>query len=77
MFLAAGQCGLMGITSNTMISETTFGSMTLMDIRIRSPLRVDMEEGCELQTILGSLNQDGTRNVSVYKKVRDLISCDN
>ncbi len=74
MFLAAGQCALMGITSNTMISETTFGSITLMDIRIRSPLRVDMEEGCELQTILGLPNQDGTRKISVYRKVNHLIN---
>jgi hypothetical protein len=77
MFLAGGQCGLMGITSNTMTSETMFGSMTLMNIRIRSPLRVDTEEGCELQTLLGSPNHDGTRNVFVYKKVKDLISYEN
>lgn len=68
MCLASGQCALLG-KSIKKLSELAFSSVTLINIHIHSPLRLDIEEECELQTLVGAPNEDETRNISIYRKV--------
>jgi acyl transferase domain-containing protein len=65
MCLAGGQYAVAGQKTDSQ----TFGLATLTNFKIHSPLRVDLEQGCELQTLVGALDENGLSEISIYRKV--------